>query len=164
MSTDPTKIPVELDPRTQRMKGVAYHGNTPFDCPLISHIEDNLWQGGCVDGMILPDEIVNVVSLYPWETYTARHEVHSVLSVRMYDSEEQAFEQVEPIAVWVNACLEDGPTLVHCQAGLNRSSLIAAASLMIRGRLGKEAIELLREKRSPAVLCNKSFERRILGE
>jgi len=59
----------------------------------------------------------------------------------------------------VNACREDGPTLVHCQAGLNRSSLVAARALVLGGMTADDAIALIREKRSPACLCNPAFER-----
>lgn len=156
---DPTRIEFELDPRQERMRGVARHGNTPFDVPYISPIADNLWQGGCADGFALPNDIVHVVSLYPWEQYKARHELRSVLSVVMYDSEDQGFAQVEAIASWVNACRDDGPTLVHCQAGLNRSSLVAGRALMLAGLDADEAIWLLRHKRSTACLCNPAFER-----
>ena len=76
----------------------------------------------------------------------------------MYDSEDQALEQVEAIARWVNACRETGPVLVHCQAGLNRSSLVVARALMLAGKSAEDAISTLREKRSPACLCNHAFE------
>lgn len=155
---DPTRIDISFDPTQQRMVGRAYHGNTPFDVPYISQITDDLWTGGCTDGLVLPDEIAHVVSLYPWERYTVRHEVRSVLSVVMYDSEDQGFAQVDAIASWVNVCRQDGPTLVHCQAGLNRSGLVAARALTLGGMSGAEAVALLRSKRSPAVLCNRSFE------
>lgn len=155
---DPTRIEISFDPREQRMVGIATHGNTPFDVPYISQVTDDLWQGGCTDGLILPDEIAHVVSLYPWERYTVKHDVRSVLSVVMYDSNDQGYEQVDAIAAWVNACRKDGPTLVHCQAGLNRSSLVAARALMLDGMTAIDAIALLREKRSPACLCNRSFE------
>lgn len=76
----------------------------------------------------------------------------------MYDSSDQGFAQVDAIAAWVNVCRKDGPTLVHCQAGLNRSGLVAARALTLDGMNAADAIALLREKRSPAVLCNRSFE------
>jgi protein-tyrosine phosphatase len=155
---DPTRIDIRFDPTQQRMVGRATHGNTPFDVPYISQITDDLWTGGCTSGLILPAGVVHVVSLYPWEAYTVLHEVRSVLSVVMYDSEDQGFAQVDAIAAWVNVCREDGPTLVHCQAGLNRSGLVAARALTLGGLSGAEAVALLREKRSPAVLCNRSFE------
>jgi protein-tyrosine phosphatase len=145
------------------MRGIAYHGNTPFDVPFISHIVGNLWQGGCQDGLVLPPEIVHLVSLYPWEAYTATHELRSVLTVRMYDSTDQSFGQVDDIAGWVLSCAEDGPTLVHCQAGLNRSSLVATRALILSGLPPDAAIELIREKRSPACLCNPAFEEWLRG-
>jgi protein-tyrosine phosphatase len=49
-------------------------------------------------------------------------------------------------------------TLVHCQAGLNRSSLIVARTLMLgQDMTAKDAIALIREKRSPMCLCNDTF-------
>lgn len=170
---DPTKIKLqtnvkaEFDPTIQRMVGTAIHGDTPFDVPFISQIEGNLWQGGCETGLILPHFFKHVISLYPWEAYKVNHNLRSQLSVVMYDSEEQGYEQVDAIAAWVNNCVADGPTLVHCQAGLNRSSLVAARSLMLREddpQMGvyrmtaDEAIAALRKNRSPACLCNPAFE------
>ena len=163
MSVDPTRVDVSLDPRTHRFEGVAFHGNTPFSCSLISQITDDLWQGGCVDGLQLPRDVVHLVSLYPWENYRVHPDVRTVLEVTMYDAEDQGFEQVERIARWVNECRKDGVTLVHCQAGLNRSSLVAARALMLEGMSATDAIALLRKRRSPAVLCNRAFERYLLS-
>ncbi|QLF83471.1 PTPc tyrosine phosphatase [Rhodococcus phage NiceHouse] len=157
-SIDPTRIDIKFDPQIQRMSGVAYHGNTPFDVPFISQIEGNLWQGGCERGLILPEFIEHVVSLYPWEEYYHNLSPENHIQIKMYDSESQAFDQVDEIAAKVNEFVEQGPTLVHCQAGLNRSSLVAARSLMLKGRTADEAISLIRESRSPACLCNPSFE------
>lgn len=169
-SEDPTKIRLQTnvkvanDPTIQRMSGVATHGMTPFDVPFISHIEGNLWQGGCQQGLQLPHFIKHVISLYPWEQYRINHDVDTQAYFKMYDSLEQSMEQVDAIANLINVCVKDGPTLVHCQAGLNRSGLVAARSLMLRGDdwdrmyTAEEAIALLRESRSPAVLCNPSFE------
>ena len=157
-SEDPTKIDIEFDPTIQRMVGTARHGMTPFDVPFISEIAPNLWQGGCQNGLVLPDFIEHVVSLYPWEAYTLQKMPKTYLEVQMYDSLEQSYEQVEELAQWVNRRREEGPVLVHCQAGLNRSSLIAARSLMLGGMSADDAISTLRSKRSPACLCNPAFE------
>ena len=154
---DPTALEIDFDPTVQRMRGVALHGGMPFDVPIISEIGPNLWQGGCQDGLTLPPFIIHLVSLYPWEHYRVRHELNSLLIVRMYDSEEQTFDQVEELARWVNACRATGPVLVHCQAGLNRSSLVAARALMLAGARPDAAIATIREKRSPACLCNRHF-------
>lgn len=160
---DPSWIPVQVDPREQRMRGIAAHGHTPFDVPFISEITTNLWQGGCQNGLVLPVEIEHLVSLYPWEAYTVQHELKSALTVRMYDSTDQGMAQVDAIAAWVNVAAEDGPVLVHCQAGLNRSSLVVARALMLRGRTSGDAIGLIRERRSPACLCNPSFVAHLVG-
>lgn len=155
--TDPTAFDIDFDPRHQRMRGTAIHGNTPFDVPFISHVTGNLWQGGCQYGLVLPPNIKHVVSLYPWEAYYIKHDATYTPYV-MYDSDEVQEEDVRSAAELVNERVEDGPTLVHCQAGLNRSGLVAAYSLMLKGMSALNAITLLRESRSPAVLCNRTFE------
>jgi protein-tyrosine phosphatase len=160
---DPTRIDLGHDPREMRFRGVAYHGNTPFDVPYISHITDNLWVGGCEWGLVLPEDIKHVVSLYPWEKYTVEHELDSFREITMYDSLDQATEQVREIADHVNECRKTGQTLVHCQAGLNRSNLVAGAALIQGGMAPADAIALLRERRSPAVLCNHAFEEALLA-
>lgn len=47
--------------------------------------------------------------------------------------------------------------LVRCQAGLNRSALVAALAMLKLGFYADEAIALIRERRSPYALCNESF-------
>jgi protein-tyrosine phosphatase len=119
--------------------------------------------GGCRDDLILPPHIKHLVSLYPWESYRVTHDLDSFTQVKAYDA---AVEPLVPIldglASWVVACLRSGHTLIHCQAGLNRSGLVAALALIKMGRSAKDAIAILREKRSPFVLCNPSFERWLL--
>lgn len=156
---DPTRIDIAVDPTCQRMVGVTAHGLHEFDVPFISEIADNLWLGGCEDGLVLPDFIDHVVSLYPWESYEVRHPLTSRTEVRMLDSVDQGFDQVDELAAWVNECRATGPVLVHCQAGLNRSSLVAGRALMLDGATADEAIDTIRRRRSPACLCNPSFER-----
>ncbi len=163
-TVDPTAIPIFFDPAVQRMSGYSVHGSKKFDVPFVTEIVPGLWQGGCQDGLILPKQIKHLVSLYPWESYVQRHELDSALTVRMHDSTDQAMSQVDAIAMWVNACREDGPVLVHCQAGLNRSSLVTARALIIGGMTAADAIALIREKRSPACLCNPAFEAWLLGQ
>jgi protein-tyrosine phosphatase len=172
--SDPTKLEISrsnrsvvpegdiTDPRSQRMRGVTAHGNMPFDVPFISEVGRNLWQGGCTNGLVLPEIIKYVVSLYPWERYTVNHELKGELYYRAYDSVEQDISNLMVIADLVRNWRAEAPVLVHCQAGLNRSSVVAALVLIgDEVQTGAEAINLLREKRSPAVLCNPAFERAI---
>lgn len=161
---DPTKVDAFFDPRQRRMRGITNHKNLPFDAPIISNITGNLWQGGCENGLLLPDELVHLVSLYPWEAYVLHDHVRSELTVTMYDSVDQEFDQVLELAEHVSRCMDDGPTLVHCQAGLNRSALVAVSALKLRGWTAREAIDLARAKRSPAVLCNPAFEAWLLRD
>lgn len=157
---DPTAVALRYDPTSQRMTGWANHGGQYFDVPYISHVVGNLWQGGCANGLILPENIKHVISLYMWEKYTVNHALDSTLTVKMYDDANGGVngDQVRRLAEWANHCMESGPTLVHCQAGLNRSSLIAATALVLQGYSGQDAIDLLREKRTSVVLCNPAFE------
>lgn len=153
-----TNVKKERDPTLIRMSGVATHGMTPFDVPFISEIAPNLWQGGCQNGLQLPQFIKHIVSLYPWEKYHITHDMDSQIYVKMFDSVDQSYEQVETLAKWINICRQTAPVLIHCQAGLNRSSLVATRALMLDGMTSSEAIDLIREKRSPACLCNPAFE------
>lgn len=165
MSIDPTAFSIDFDPREERMRGTTRLGNLYFDVPFISQVMDNLWQGGCENGLVLPEEIKHVVSLYKWERYTVRHDLLSFTEVTAYDSSDgeglggMSVEEVLNLAELVNKCRSEAPTLVHCQAGLNRSSLIAGTALVLNGDVssGEEAVALLRERRSPAVLCNPAF-------
>lgn len=161
-SGDHTAIDIAFDPHRQYMRGVAVHGNAEFSVPYISEVLDaeNLFQGGCRNMLTLPRNIEHLVSLYPWEAYDVEHDLQSRLEYRMYDAAEVPDrDEVIRLAQWVNACRANGPTLVHCQAGLNRSGLISAVALILEGRTPELAIDMLRKSRSPAVLCNPTFER-----
>jgi hypothetical protein len=109
-TVDPTRIDLTTDPTRRRLSGIARHGYTPFDVPYISKVADNLYQGGCETGLILPDHIKHVVSLYPWERYKLHADVQSELYITMYDAEDQCLEQVDHIAA------EDGETVVNIYA------------------------------------------------
>jgi rhodanese-related sulfurtransferase len=131
---------------------------------LISHIEDNLYVGGCLNGIDLGDFFDYVFSMYKWEAYAVAPTT-KVHTVTMYDKhgEVDALE-IDDLANRVADALDTGKNvLVHCQAGVNRSNLVAAAALVKRGRTPVEAINLLREKRGKVVLANPDFEAHIRG-
>ena len=128
-----------------------------FNAPLISHIGGNLWVGGCRDGVRLDDDFKYVVSLYPWEKYALGPDTKRV-EVKMYDAGYVDGDVVNNIATMAHDFMLLGKTLIHCQAGLNRSNLIAAAVLIKDGHTPEYSIDLLREKRSPLALCNWTFE------
>lgn len=150
------------DWRTHWVDGEAAMGNTPFLMPIITHVRENLWQGGFVPNIDLGDDFAYVISLYPWEKWPTNGER---LEYKLYDSHDVDTGGVYDIAAVINERLDTGkPVLVHCQAGLNRSALVTATALMQRGMSADAAIKLLREKRSPAVLCNPTFEAWLRGQ
>lgn len=157
----------EADLSTHHIEGVARAAvecgkSGGFRVDLISHVEGNLWQGGCVNGARLTDDFEFVVSLYPWEQYTIGSRTTRI-ELKLYDCGEIPDErQLYDLARIVNAFRAAGKTLVHCQAGLNRSGLICALALIEDGMAPADAIALLREKRCEFVLCNETFERWLL--
>lgn len=155
---DPTAFEISFDPTQRRMTGYTAHKGMYFDVPFMTEIAPNLWQGGCQNGLVLPRAIKHLLSLYKWESYDVAHKLRTSHTVTMYDSLDQATDQIDRWARWVNARRRTGAVLVHCQAGLNRSSLVTGRALMLEGMPADEAITLIRDKRSPAVLCNQSFE------
>lgn len=157
-------LELNADFESHYIDGFAREGGSAyFKAPLISHVEGNLWQGGCIDGVELPDGVEYVVSLYPWGQYILPEGCHRD-EIEMYDQGKLPdLEQLHEIADKVNEYRAKGTTLVHCQAGLNRSGLVSALALHKSGMKAADAIALLREKRSRLVLCNGAFRNYLLS-
>lgn len=156
---------LQADFTSHHIEGIAREGHTPFSAPLISQVDGNLWQGGCRNGVSLSGKFKHIISLYPWEKYLPGGELDTDVSFRLYDSGNVPNnEQLYAIANLVNVCRKLGTTLVHCQAGLNRSGLVAGLALVIGGMKPVDAIALLRKSRCSAVLCNKAFENWLLKQ
>lgn len=122
--------------------------------PLVTEVFPGLWVGG-QNGSELPGDVRHLVSLVGIGGWTGP--VQSILAISMEDNDTQPLGGVDAIAAWVNSCTE--PVLVHCGFGLNRSALVAARALMLRGHSADEAIGLIREKRSEYCLTNPHFEK-----
>lgn len=162
---DPTSTEVDaaeacVDGRL-RIQGTANADGSRIDVPLVSHIVGNLWTGGCIQGAYAPRIVKHLFSLYPWEQYKLYPHQDRV-EVEMYDSHDGIPESIDEIATHAASLVATAPTLIHCQAGLNRSGLIAALVLKQQGYSGGEAVSLLRAKRcnpdgSSSVLCNSAF-------
>lgn len=151
----------QADLTSHHIEGITLHGDAPFSVPLFSHIKGNLWMGGC-PVKSAPEEFEYIVSLYPWEPYTlAKFQVRTEACLQDALTMPKE-EQLYTLARCVNAYKQKGVTLVHCQAGLNRSGLISALALIEEGMKAVDAISLLRAKRSRAVLCNQLFEKWLL--
>jgi hypothetical protein len=77
----------------------------------------------------------------------------------------QATRKVLALAVVAYERWQAGETvLIRCQAGVNRSGLVTALVLMLEGYDARDAIELIRERRAPAVLSNRHFVRWLVTE
>lgn len=128
------------------------------NCPVISRVSDTLWFGGVMHGMLLPRRFEHVVSLFPTEMYAVGHRLRSLTLFPFDDG-----PLVPPAAIlaglarWVTACRDDAPTLVHCQAGLNRSALVVALASVLEGGSPSDVILTLRDRRDPHVLFNPTF-------
>lgn len=140
-----------------------------MDLPVLSHINDNLfvgvspayWMGG-------EDNFPHIFNFFvasdPEDRYEVRHTCRYT-EMKMRDSSDQPMAQREfiDIAHQIVEARQKGPTLVHCQMGINRSNLFAALSLMIDpGLTAEEAILMLRTQRSVYVLMNRHFEKWLL--
>lgn len=137
-----------------------------INIPLISHITENLYVGGYLPGVDLGNFFSHIFSLYQWERYTHADSTEYV-AVEMYDTDRSPVdvESVEEISNRAITALGDGGNvLIKCQAGINRSNLVTARVLM-KGldMSAREAIALLRVKRSPLVLANNVFENWLLS-
>ena len=148
------------DLTSHRIEGIAVMGDTPFSVPLISRVgefkQGTLDQGGAKHGLLVAYDVI--VSLFPRERYDFFG--HTRIELALYDrTGDVPGAQVEWAADQVAYFLEHGnDVLVHCQAGLNRSSLVVADYLMRHeGMTADQAIATVR-RRSPACLCNPDFE------
>lgn len=137
-------------------RGFAF--GKPFITPVSSQITDDLWQGGH-PYLGVPDEFTAILNLYPWGDPYHRRKGVDLRVVKMLDAATVPDRDLLiELADWINERRVGGLVYVHCQAGLNRSGLVTALALIREGMTAEEAISLLREKRSPAVLFNRTFE------
>lgn len=131
-------------------------GSKPISCKYLMK-----W-----DSILLRDEprFDAILNLYQWGNYEVPEGTEQ-LTVEMYDSLEAVSEQVDELADTVIGWLNSGKkVLVHCQAGLNRSSLVVARILMKKYDMKAwEAIKLIRDQRSPTCLCNETFAKHLLS-
>ena len=148
--------------------------------PLWNEILPGLFQGGTHDDDIIgdptyakpftrqeayigPDQFDTVVTLYQyanpvgWFVREMRYCVYDAGINRI--NMEELFATVDfAYAEWKRG----KKVLIRCQAGLNRSSLVTALVLMEDGMSARDAIDLIRAKRSKDCLFNADFERWLL--
>ena len=135
-----------------------------------------LWQGGTEDDDVIgrptPDGHYSrshpfdlVVTLFadaqpvPWEVEELRFGFpDSSLTPR-------GIERAVALSAHAHSRWQSGArVLVRCQAGVNRSGLVMAMTLMRHGLSATDAIGLIRERRGPAALSNRHFVRWLVEE
>jgi hypothetical protein len=127
--------------------GHDYNNGTPGDRFAWGHEEPK-------------DTFDTVVSMYTCEYGVPSPGVNHYVSY-FYDAQmtEEMIGKAWDAAVYAHTAWTMGrKVLIRCQAGLNRANLVTTLVLLIEGWEPGPAIAMLREKRSPWVLCNQHFE------
>jgi protein-tyrosine phosphatase len=139
-----------------------------------------LWQGGClynqsrsgrsITQAIVPDDTFDViVSVYQGATNYGPGLGHPAHYVFPFVDEEAlsdyALKQLKKATeVTSQAVTEGASVLVRCQAGLNRSGLVVASTLIQLGYKPEDAVQIIRARRSPWALCNETFVNHLLAQ
>lgn len=105
------------------------------------------------------DLTVSLFSRPGFEPTEGRHLVYRFEDERGALNTGSTLETVMRAAAEVTFAVEHGQrVLSRCQAGLNRSSLVAGIAMVALGYEGVDAVQLIRARRSPWALCNADFE------
>ena len=115
------------------------------------------------DAEIGPEDFDAVVTMYAW----ARPVDWGVEELRwgiMDGHQDLPIEEMQETVAWAHRRWKKGKrVLIRCQAGLNRSSLIAALVLVRDGMTPHDAILKIRRTRSEQALFNTAFTRFIVA-
>jgi protein-tyrosine phosphatase len=134
----------------------------------MNEIVPGLWLGS--QPSVIPSNIKYVFSMIGQQShYIQTERVNKgelkVTSVYFEDKPEMSPEKlIHDLAEAINVCRQDGAVLVHCMAGMNRSGMVLGLALVKSGMESKQAIKLMRAKRSPSVLFNKVFHDWLLNQ
>lgn len=142
----------------------------PFPAEGWSRIVPGLWQGGCeacVDGRLGPvvvrGEFDLVISLFvepgTGPPVGVEHVVYPIPDGPLQPARARPLMELAEQAA--SAVRAGRRVLVRCQAGLNRSGLVTALTLVHLGHEAGDAIDLVRRGRSPEALFNADFERYV---
>lgn len=124
-----------------------------------SKIDGNLWMGGWpgYDAQAGHHRFDYIFDLYGKPAQGPRHgQLVVTWAIRDHDGLPDLL-MLEALAEQVRGLRQLGPTLVHCEAGWNRSGLLVALALIRDGWFPSTAIQTIRDKRHPMALSNKTF-------
>ena len=144
--------------------------------PLYSEVAPNLFMGGTDDLATIdqPQKLRNftgsnefdcVVTLYAWAAPANWGVEERRFGFPDADIIDEYLPTIIELAQWAHSKWSAGKKVnIRCQAGLNRSGLVTALTLMISGMSADEAIDTLREKRSTDALCNGEYEHWLITQ
>lgn len=136
---------------------------------LYSEILPNLYISGTLDEDVVqrgkstlslaqPAPFDSVVCMYGHANpigYYVREQRFGIADAELDD---ESKPEIRQLAQWLHSEWKLGKRVAaKCQAGWNRSGLIAALVLLQEGFTSDDAISLIRQKRSPNALCNPHF-------
>lgn len=136
---------------------------------LYSEILPGLFIGGTADDDVIDvakplrnlnevQEFDSVVTCYSWAQPMSWYVHENRFGFADGSMDDVTFNKVKEISDWIyREWKSNKRCLIRCQAGWNRSGLVAALVLLHDGLTADEAISLIREKRSPNALCNQYF-------
>lgn len=149
---------------------LSFTNQPPSIIPAVVHSEilPGLWQGGTDEQdvflqfdkpLITKDDFDSVYTLYAWANPVDWGVKETRLGFLDTNNLSVAAYELYALAKQAHYDWKLGKrVLIRCQAGLNRSGLIAALVLIKDGYQPSEAIALLRKSRSRNVLFNPYFE------
>lgn len=133
-----------------------------------NQIRLGLWMGGHyytdesgeLQFAVVADQFDMVVSLYSKDGHGPAMGVeHHVATMPDGPLNASQIARVQELAAVTAQAITNGRNvLVRCHAGYNRSGLVAAQALIHLGYDARSAILLIRRKRSPWALHNRTFE------
>jgi hypothetical protein len=143
--------------RARRRSRPGRRANPSVDAPW-HEIVPGLWQGA---GTTLPDGFDTVLTCS--RSAARRPPPRDAAHWQFLFRDGRRVPEDGQIWTWaqqINDELANGRrVLVRCKAGLNRSGLLVAATLMLRGASPDEAVAQVRQHRSPRALNNRHFVR-----
>jgi protein-tyrosine phosphatase len=120
--------------------------------------EDVVQRGKSIYSLAQPAPFDSVVCLYGHANPIGYYVREQRFGIADAELDEESKPEIRQLADWLHSEWKSGKRVAgKCQAGWNRSSLVVALVLLNEGYSAHDAINLIREKRSPNALCNQHF-------
>jgi hypothetical protein len=124
--------------------------------------EDVIQRGKSTLSLAQPAPFDSVVCMYGHANPIGYYVREQRFGIADAELDEESKPEIRQLADWLYQEWKQGKRVASkCQMGWNRSGLVLALVLLLDGYSADEAIELIREKRSPYALSNSSFVRFI---